>query len=145
MNPVRYGVVFVAVALGAALLITALNTATDNVLGHSAQLMVPAMIAALVEGQQFAKAHKRRPASVEIWGFTWIATGIAVALNVAIAFAAGSIAPEFGKLAIAQPLSQQFNVLLAIYAGGYLIFNRLFAGIGAANQFSVMRSRGEVE
>lgn len=145
MNLIRYALVFVAVALGAALLITALNTATDNVLGHSAQLMVPAMIAALIEGQQFAKAQKRKPGSAEMWNFTWIATVIAVGLNLAIAFGAGRIAPEFGKLAIAEPLSQQFIVLLGLYAGGYLIFNRLFVGIGAANQISLMRSRGEVE
>ncbi len=145
MNPIRYALVFVAVAVGAAMAINALNTATETTLGSSAQLMVPAMIAALIEGQQFTRKQKRRPESGEIWGFTWIATAIATALNVAIAYLAAGVAPEFGKLAIATPFSQQFIVLLGIYAGGYLICNRLFAGIGAANQFSLMRSRGEVE
>ena len=145
MNYVRYGLVFAAVALGAAFAIQALNTTTDNVLGSSAQLMVPAMIAALVEGQQFARSEKRRPNTREIWGFTWIATLVAVVLNVAIAFGAGRFAPEFGKLAIAAPASQQFILLLGIYAGGYVICNRFFAGLGAGNQLSLMRSRGELE
>lgn len=145
MNLIRYAVVFVTVALGVALAVRGLNTQIDNVLGSSAQLMVPAMIAALIEGQQFARAHKRRPNSAEIWGFTWMATAIATILNLVLAYAAGSFAPEFGKLAIAVPLSQQFNLLLAIYAGGYLICNRFFAGLGAGNQLSLMRSRGDIE
>lgn len=145
MNYLRYALTFTVIALGAAMMITALNTATDNVLGSSAQLMVPAMIAALIEGQQFARRQKRKPVSGEIWGFTWIATLIAVGLNLGIAFGAGRIAPEFAKLAIATLLSQQFNILLGLYAGGYFICNRFFVGIGAGNQLSLMRSRGEIE
>lgn len=145
MNLIRYGLIFLAVALGVALAVSGLNTQIDNVLGSSAQLMVPAMIAALIEGQQFAKIHKRRPGSAEIWGFAWQATGVATVLNLLLAFLAGSLAPEFGKLAIAVPLSQQFNLLLAIYAGGYLICNRFFSGLGAGNQLSLMRSRGDIE
>ncbi len=140
MNYIRYGIVFLAVALGAAVLISLLNTQVDSTLESGAQLMVPAMIAALIEGQQFARNARAKPGSAQIWGFTWIATG----LNVALAYLAGGMAPEFGKLAIAAPLSQQFLVLLGLYAGGYLIFNRIFAGIGAGNQLSLMRSRGEI-
>ncbi|WP_371225495.1 ABZJ_00895 family protein [Roseovarius sp. 2305UL8-3] len=145
MNYIRYGIVFLAVALGAAILINLLNTRVDNALGSGAQLMVPAMIAALIEGQQFARKAKVKPNSTQAWGFTWTATLIATALNVALAFLAGGIAPEFGKLAIAEALSQQFLVLLGLYAGGYLVFNRIFVGIGAGNQLSLMRSRGEIE
>lgn len=145
MTYLRYALVFLAVAIGAALLISALNANTQTTLGSSAQLMVPAMIAALVEGQQFARGHKRKASTVEIWGFTWIATGIATGLNVALAYFAASIAPEFGKLAIAPALTQQFNILLLLYAGGYLVFNRVFFGVGQGNQLSLMRSRGEIE
>ncbi|QGX99403.1 hypothetical protein EI983_14480 [Roseovarius faecimaris] len=145
MNYIRYGLVFLVVALGAALAVRALNTNLDTVLGSSAQLMVPAMIAALIEGQQFAKAQKRKPDSSEIWGFTWIATGVAVVLNVALAYGASGFAPEFDKLAIAPLLGQQFLILLGLYAGGYLICNRFFAGLGAGNQLSLMRNRGEAE
>jgi len=145
MNYIRYGAVFAAAALGTAVLINTLNTQVDSVLGSSAQLMVPAMIAASVEGQQYAKSSKSRAGSALIWNFTWIATAVATALNVAIAYLAGGLAPEFGKLAIATPMGQQFLVLLGLYAGGYLVCNRLFFGIGQGNQLSQMRSRGEIE
>lgn len=145
MNYVRYGLNFAAVALGVAVAIKFLSTATDNVLGSSAQLMVPAMIAALIEGQKFVRKHERRPDSRETWAFVWIATLVAVVLNVALAFGGGGIAPEFAKLAIAPVFSQQFTVLLGIYAGGYVICNRFFVSIGAGNQLSLMRSREESE
>ena len=75
----------------------------------------------------------------------WIATGTALVLNVALSFLAAGMLPEFGKLAIAPVFSQQFNVLLGLYAAGYFICNRFFLGIGAANQLAMMRSRGEIE
>ena len=145
MNYLRYGIVFVIIALGTAMLITGLNTQVSGTLGSSAQLMVPAMIAAAIEGQQNAKSTKERASTAAIWNFTWIATLIATGLNLGLAYAAGSIAPEFAKLAIAPVFGQQFLVLLGLYAGGYILCNRLFFGIGQGNQLSLMRSRGEIE
>lgn len=145
MAQLRYAIVFLAVALGVALLVGVVNAQAATTLGSSAQLMVPAMIAALVEGGLFARKTRRKPRSGEIWGFTWLATLTATALNVALAYGAGAIAPEFGKLAIAAPFSKQFLILLGLYAGGYLICNRFFFGIGAGNQLSLIRSREEQE
>ena len=145
MNYLRYGAVFSCVALGAALLIAALNTQVNTTLGSSAQLMVPAMIAALVEGQQHARHQKRKAGLSAHWRFAWIATALATGLNVALAYLAAPIAPEFGKLAIAPALSGQFVLLLCFYAGGYLICNWFFFGIGQGNQLSLIHSRGEIE
>jgi len=142
---IRYALVFLAVAVGVALLVGFLNTQVDSALGSSAQLMVPAMIAAVIEGQQFARREKRKPGGAEAWNFAWIATVIAVALNVALAYGAGRWLPEFGKLAVTEPGSRQFLLLLGLYAGGYLICNRFFLGIAAGNQVSLMRGRGEIE
>ncbi|MEQ8896128.1 MAG: ABZJ_00895 family protein [Roseovarius sp.] len=142
---IRYALVFLAVAAGVALLVGFLNAQVDSALGSSAQLMVPAMIAAVIEGQQFARREKRKPKGAEAWSFAWIATVLAVVLNVALAYGAGRWLPEFGKLAVAVPGSQQFMILLGLYAGGYLICNRFFVGLAAGNQVSLMRGRGEIE
>ena len=141
----RYGIVFLAVAVGASLLVSLLTATVDSTLGSSAQLMVPAMIAAVIEGQQFARREKRRPAGAAAWNFTWIATVIATGLNLALAHFAGALVPEFARLAIAPAGSKQALILLGLYAGAYLVCNRLFLGIGAGNQLSLMRSRGEIE
>ncbi|WP_397544185.1 ABZJ_00895 family protein [Roseovarius salis] len=148
MRPVaciRYALVFLGVAIGASVLVSLLNATVDSALGSSAQLMVPAMIAAVIEGQQFAKREKRKPKGAAAWNFTWVATIIAIGLNLLLAYAGGRLVPEFAKLAIAPAGSRQFLILLALYAGGYLVCNRLFLGIGAGNQLSLMRSRGGME
>jgi len=141
----RYTAIFLAVAVGVGVLVAALNTHAETALGSSAQLMVPAMIAAAVEGRQYARRHRRMPKGAAAWNITWGATAIATALNVVLAWFGGALLPEFTRLAIAPPASKQFLILLGLYAGGYLICNRLFLGIGAGNQLALMRSRGEIE
>ena len=141
----RYALVFLAVAIGASLAVTALQTRFDSVAASSAQLMVPAMIAALVEGQQFARRNGRRPDSREIWRFVWGATTVAVILNVALAFGGQGYVPEFEKLAVAWGFPKQFSILLGLYAGGYLICNRFFVGLGVGNQLSLMKDRDSAE
>ncbi len=145
MNILRYSLVFLAVAVGVGLLVSVLNAGAESRLGSSAQLLVPAMIAALVEGQQFARKEKRKPVRAEIWNFVWLATAAAVVLNVALSYGLPRVLPEFAKLSVAPFLSKQFLILLGLYAGGYLISNRVFTGIGAGNQLSLMRSRGDIE
>ena len=139
----RYALVFVAVAVGVAQLVLWLNANAETTLGSSAQLMVPAMIAALIEGQQFARTNRRKPGSHAAWTFAWIGAGVAVALNVVLAYLGPAVSPEFAKLAIAPAASRQWLILLALYAGGYLICNRFFYGLGAGNQMHLMQSREE--
>ena len=141
----RYSLVFLAVAVGVAQVIRWFDIPQQEGLGTAAQLMVPAMIGALIEGQRFARQHKRHSGGPAAWRFAATATGIATVLNVALAVAGPKIAPAFAKLAIAPVASQQFWVLLALYAGGYLLCNRFFYSIGTGNQLSLMRSRDGVE
>ena len=142
---IRYAIAFLASAVGVALLVSFANAQIDTTLGSSAQIIVPAMIAAVIEGGQFARAHKRKPNRREAWNFAWAAAGVAVALNIGLAFGAGDITPEFARLAASPPTSQQFITVLALYAGGYLISNWFFLGLGAGNQVTLMRGRGEIE
>ncbi|SLN22877.1 hypothetical protein ROA7450_00883 [Roseovarius albus] len=137
----RYAGVFLAAALGTGLIVSMLNQNMSGQLGSAAQLMVPAMIAALVEGQNWAKKRKAKPNSSQVWGFAWIGAAIATGLNVVLAYGAGALLPEFAKLAIAPALSQQFIILLGIYAGGYLICNWFFYRLGAGNQLTLMQDR----
>jgi len=141
MNHTRYAIVFLGVAVGVALIVAAINNSGQTTLGSQAQLMVPAMIAALVEGQCFVRAKNRKPTSAERWGFVWIATAICVVLNVALSYFAGSLLPVFAKLAIAPLFSQQFNVLIGIYAGAYLICNWFFVAIGVSTEQAAIERR----
>ncbi|MFN3209783.1 MAG: ABZJ_00895 family protein [Roseovarius sp.] len=139
----RYSAVFLAVAIGVAQVVRLLGITKDEMLGSVAQIMVPAMIAALIEGQQYVRRTGMRPASGIAWRFGFAGMVVATLLNVALAFAGPEVAPEFAKLTIAAPGSQQFVTLLLMYAGGYLLANRVFFGIGAGNTLSRDRARAE--
>lgn len=141
----RYSLVFLAVAVGVSQVVIWLDREPGLAFGSALQVMVPAMIAALVEGGQVAERERAHPGSRRAWGFAATAAGIATALNLLLAFAGPQVAPEFAKLAIAPVRSSQFWLLLAIYAGGYLLANRFFYGLGAGNQASRLRRRGDAE
>ncbi|RKF14684.1 hypothetical protein D6850_07305 [Roseovarius spongiae] len=132
----RYALVFVAVAIGAGLAVRLLEGRVSGLGSSAAQLIVPAMIAALVEGQRGARVARARPDRGQFWNFAWIATGVATALNLALAYGAGGLLPEFGKLAIAPFGSRQFAILLGLYAGAYLICNRFFFGLGVSTELA---------
>lgn len=139
----RYSAVFMAVAIGVSQVVRLLGITKDEMLGSAAQIMVPAMIAGLIEGQQYVRRHAALPGSSRAWRFAFIGMGVATVLNVALAYAGPNLAPEFAKLAIAAPGSQQFVTLVLMYAGGYLLANRFFFGIGAGNTMSREKAREE--
>ncbi|MEM8773579.1 MAG: ABZJ_00895 family protein [Pseudomonadota bacterium] len=139
----RYGAVFLAVAIGVSQIIALFQLPQDQTIGGAAQLMVPAMIAALVEGQRFAKLNRVHPGSGKAWNFALAAAGIAFALNLMLAYAGPRVAPEFAKLAIAVPGSKQFMTLLVFYAVGYLLCNRFFYGLGVSNQLTLMQKHDD--
>lgn len=145
MTWLRYALVFLAVAIGVAQLVLWINAEQGTTLGSAAQLMVPAMIAALVEGQQVAKQRGVVPRGAQAWQFAGVATGVALTLNLGLAYSGPAVAPEFAKLAIAPVLSKQFMILLGLYALGYLIANRFFYSLGAGNQLSLMKNRDEAD
>lgn len=141
----RYSFVFLAVAVGVSQIVIWLDREPGLAFASAVQVMVPAMIAALFEGGQVAKRDRAHPGATRAWAFAGVAAGIATVLNLMLSFAGPLVAPEFAKLAIAPVTSSQFWLLLVIYAGGYFIANRFFYGLGASNQLTLMRNRGEAD
>ncbi|MFY9240165.1 MAG: ABZJ_00895 family protein [Roseovarius sp.] len=129
----RYALVFIGMAVGGALLVHLVNANTDTQIGSAAQLMVPGMIAAVIEGKYYYRSHGERPGANESLRLAAMFTVLATALNVALAYLPGALMVQFGKLAVAPFLGQQFVILLGIYALGYLVFNWFFFRLGAQN------------
>lgn len=141
MNYPRYAGIFVGMAISVALIVLALNTWLNAGLGSSAQLLAPAMVAALIEGRGFVRDEGRAPNPAEAWNFALLGTGLAVLLNVALSYAMSALMPEFAKLTIAPVGSGQFLLLLSLYALGYLLSNRFFLGLGARNELAAKARR----
>ncbi|WP_113910645.1 ABZJ_00895 family protein [Roseovarius dicentrarchi] len=145
MNYPRYTAVFLGMAIGVALIVMAANAWLDAGLGSSAQLLAPAMVAALIEGRAFVREEGRKPNMAEAWNFALLATALAVVLNVALSYAMAALLPEFAKLTIAEFGSRQFLILLALYALGYLLSNRFFLSIGARSEQDAISRRNGVD
>jgi hypothetical protein len=141
VNYARYTVVFVGMAIGVALIVLAANAWLDAGLGSAAQLLAPAMVAALIEGRAFVRAEERAPNPAEAWNFALLATGLAILLNLALSYAMTALLPEFARLTIAPFGSRQFLLLLGLYALGYLLSNRFFLGLGARNEVEALGRR----
>ena len=145
MNYPRYGAVFLAVALGTAFLVGLLQVSMDQAIGLYARILVPAMIAALIEGQQFVKRNRRKPNTAEAWGFAITATGVAMVLNLTLGYMVPNFAPAFAALTEAPAFSIDFNTLLVIYVMGYLVSNRFFLALGVGNEVSADKRRDEMK
>lgn len=138
--PLRYALVFVAVALGVGAAVGAMGGEGTADIMVTLHLMVPAMIGALTEGMQAARTRKAVPARAALWRFAGVATVIAMALALAIAHLAEGLAPSFAMLAVPGA-----GRTIAAVAAGYLLINRFLFGLGAANHLGTMKSRGEIE
>jgi len=137
----RYGLILLAVALGVGLAVRALgSTQTTNII-TTLHLAVPVIIAALIEGMQYARTHRTRPPRAGTWRWAVMATVLSVALAVLLARGAGGMAPAF-----AAALSPElFARNLVVLAGLYLLINRYLFTYGVSGHLNTMRSRGEIE
>ncbi|MEI4194536.1 ABZJ_00895 family protein [Roseovarius sp. E0-M6] len=141
--PLRYALIFLATALGVGFVVGAMGSEGSTGIMVTLHLMVPAMIAALIEGMQAARARGAVPPRTALWRFAVVATVVAVALALGVGHLAGGIAPAFAGLAMVE--SGDAARLIAICAGGYLLCNRFLYGLGAANHLNTMRKRGDIE
>jgi hypothetical protein len=134
MNYIRYTGVFLGIAVLSALIVLALNTWADAGLGSAGQLLAPAMIAALLEGRSFVRDEARAPNPSEAWNFALLATGLAVALNVALSYAASWLIPSGSAQSVAPVGTRAFWIMLGVQTLVYLLSNRFFLGLGARNE-----------
>ncbi|MEX1235604.1 MAG: ABZJ_00895 family protein [Roseovarius sp.] len=142
MNYIRYTGVYLAVAVFSALIVLALNAWADAGLGSSGQFLAPAMIAALLEGRSFVRSEARMPNPSEAWNFAVLATGLAVALNVALSFVAVALIPADSAQSVAPPGTRAFWLMLGVHAVVYLLSNRFFLGLGARNEETRRKREG---
>ncbi|MEM1272687.1 MAG: ABZJ_00895 family protein [Pseudomonadota bacterium] len=79
-SPARYAATFVLTALGAIILIALVIMATGINLGSAAVQFIPAIFAAMIEGQRYAKSGADAPSGPAMWRAAAAMTGIATGL-----------------------------------------------------------------
>jgi len=122
-----------------------LGLVSEGALGPVLQVMVPAMVAALIEGQAFVRKNGALPGSGRKWVFAGIATVLGCFLALGLAHAPPTVAPVFSKMSMVLPGASHSVVVLGFYVGGYLLVNRIFYGLGAGNTMSRIKAREDTK
>ncbi len=126
----RYAGVYLATMIVAAVLIALLRRFANIDLGSSFIPLLPAMTAAMLEGNKLAIAGASAPTGKNGWllaaQMTAIAVGFNAALGVVVIYAltGGDVPMHTLKLAIGY---------LALYGALWLVTNRFFLGLGYRN------------
>ncbi len=84
MNYWRYTGIFLGLSIGLPILLELFNTLTGVNLSSAAVAIIPAFVAAMIEGQSFARRNTRLPDKSETRAFARKATLIALAITVVV-------------------------------------------------------------
>lgn len=109
---------------------------TDFVNGGMA--LIPAIGAAMIEGQKYVQANETLPEKIQMWRFARVAAAVALAISL-VAVAIGSfVVPQIRGL-MAQPGGAGILMALALlHAGFTFLVVRFFMGLAARSQLSAL-------
>lgn len=132
-NYIRYLGLLVAIKIALIVIFYLLTFAGVNLKTTSTFVVAP-MLAAMIEGQYFARANGVKPSGALCWRFAVLAAVLAVFVEALLAGALFALIPEIGQAVGAMPVAYLFSGgLLAIYFGAYFLAHRFFFPMGARN------------
>ncbi|MGB0900259.1 ABZJ_00895 family protein [Halocynthiibacter sp.] len=136
INPIRYGLVYIATAFGLGIGLEVLLRVTGIDLSSSATSIMPAMIAAMFEGQKRAQSDEGAFTNGEAWTAAMVMTVVALGITAILGFFM-SFLPEWSR--IFGSFSVGIWVLLVAISGIVsLLVNRFFLTLGFKNKRKIM-------
>jgi len=142
MKLVRFAAVYLATMVGLMVLVVLLQAIANVDIANAGMAIIPAMVAAMVEGQSFARSEDRLPDSAEMWGFARRAGVIILGLTM-MSTAVFSVAMPEVKFILTQPYG-------AVMLLGAILFQtvisfvlvRFFLASGAKSALKAARRAG---
>ena len=124
----RYLLVFVGLTIGIPVLFAVLKSLFGLDLGSGGASIIPVMIAAMVEGQGFAKIEKRRPENKEAWNISLRLAGLGLIPTFIISAIFFAATPSLHVYAT----NLLFTIgLIAIVGAVFVLLSRIFFSLGA--------------
>ncbi|TNJ41159.1 ABZJ_00895 family protein [Phaeobacter sp. B1627] len=142
MNLRRFTLVYLALILAMMVLVVLVQAVTGFDIANAGMAIIPAMGAAMIEGQKFARREGRQPESAQMWRFARQSVVIILGLSMVAVMLFSVTAPEIKML-----LSQQYGGALLL---GALLFQvavsfilvRHFVGLGARSVLGAPTGKG---
>ncbi|MBT8153380.1 ABZJ_00895 family protein [Epibacterium ulvae] len=131
MDLKRYALNFILTALALMVVNYALLTFADVDIGNAGMGLIPIFLAAMLEGQRYAREHGDVPESRAMWQFSKQAAMVVVAINMVLVAALSFVLPDLRYL-----MTQSWGpgvLLCVILVVGVISFllTRQFLGMGA--------------
>ena len=141
VNPVRYGLVYVATAVGIGVGLEVLLRVTGMDLNSSATSIMPAMVAAMIEGQQRAQSGEAAYTNGEAWRAAGVMTLVALGIAGGFGFLL-SFLPEWSRI-FALLSAGVWLLIVAISGVVSLLVNRFFLTLGFKNKRKILDKKIE--
>ncbi|QDC11073.1 hypothetical protein FHY55_18350 [Oceanicola sp. D3] len=134
VNLMRYAGVYIAAAVGLAVLIWIADAAFGLRLPTGLSTALPPMLAALLEGQAFARAYRELAPNGEAWSIALRMTLVVAVINAVILLGMLLFTPQ-----LADP--EAFGIIAVVFVvllGLVLVVNRVFFGMGVKSQLKAL-------
>jgi hypothetical protein len=138
MNYMRYAGIVIALTIGVPIVLGLLRLATGISLSSSATMIIPAICAAMIEGQKFAKQFLRLPTRGESGSFVVIATLIAVGFQALFMATIITNLPGYDHLLQTPPSMGLVIGVLIFVIIVIAICNLVFLRMGSKNQLKAL-------
>jgi hypothetical protein len=143
MNYIRYAGIVIALTVGLPIVLGLLRQVTGINLSSSATSIIPAMCAAMIEGQKFARKFLRLPTRAETISFVAVATLIAAGFQLLFTATVITNVPGYEHL-LQTPPSMRLVIGMLIFVGIVIaICNLVFLRMGCKNQLKTLETTGQ--
>ncbi len=143
MNLKRFTLVYVATSLALIAIVSAVQAFMGFRIANGGMSIIPAIVAAMMEGQRYAGAHRALPEGADMWRFAKAAALVILGLSLVFVVLFSLIMPQIRQM-MSDPVGA--SVLFAgslLQAALGLVLVRFFIGMGAKSQLTAIRKQEE--
>ncbi|MCO6384977.1 ABZJ_00895 family protein [Oceanicola sp. 502str15] len=138
INLLRYAGVYIAAAVALAALLWALEAFLGVSAPSGLSTALPPMLAALIEGQAYARTTRAPLPGGEAWAGALRMTLVVAAINAVVLLGVLLVMPELREPQLLGIVAVVFVVLLGVV----FLANRFFFGMGAKSQLKALGAEG---
>jgi hypothetical protein len=131
MNITRYTVVFLGVSVGLWFLTLLVSQLFDFDLSNGGMVLLPPLVAAMIEGNKYARQTRKLPESGQMWRFARTAAMVVLAITMIFTAVLTFVVPQLQAM-MAQPMGAGM-LMGAVLLQALIPFltTRFFLGLGA--------------
>lgn len=134
IKPARYALTFLLTLVAGVVVVTLLRVTFGVDLASSFLPIIPAMVAATLEGNKYARSTEAPLENRAAWKAAFVMTAIAVAFYAVLAVLLLSLSAQVQDATVAGGF---MAAVMAVYTVVWLIMNRVFLGLGVRNERKV--------